>query len=263
MSFDAVGIGCVRALVLGSLLASWPGALPADPPKEAPPSFSPAGTSELAGKPTTTPPAEPAERSAPSSKSPQEAIDAFVAAAAKKDWKATFRCFAPDSRDLLVVQIMSMAQIAAVDAGEKKEALEKILAKHAFDARAAWEQAKATAKDRKDDSKRPDGRQFVKVYTSSIKDKETLFVDLLTWADEHFAGSNPVQVKPTTVKDLATAGETASCKLVSDRSEESKVTLKAIDGAWSLELPESQYQPSGWNDGFLFGYLDAIYQWRF
>ena len=30
-------------------------------------------------------------------KSPQEVSDAFITATAKKDWKASFRCFAPES----------------------------------------------------------------------------------------------------------------------------------------------------------------------
>ena len=31
----------------------------------------------------------------------------------------------------------------------------------------------------------------------------------------------------------------------------------------TLVMPEAEYEPSGWNDGFLFDYLDAIHQWRF
>ena len=73
----------------------------------------------------------------------------------------------------------------------------------------------------------------------------------------------PVKGKPVRLEDLAATGDTATGKLTNGTSETWKVALKAVDGNWQFVLPEEQYQPSGWNDGFLFGYLDAIHAWRF
>ena len=259
MSFDAVGFGCVRALLLGSLLTT----VQAEPPKGAPPSSPAAGKTQSVEERKATTPAAPAEQLAPSYKAPKEVVDAFVAATAKKDWKATFRCFAADAQDLLVVQVITMFQYSAAGSEEVQAGLEALLKKHNFDAAKAWSEANAAATASKKESKRSDARQLVKSFSSSIKNKELLFIDLLNWANEHYAGSDPTPMKPTAFGDLTTAGDTATGTLSNGASETWKVTLRATEGNWLLVLPEAQYEPSGWNDGFLFGYLDAIHQWRF
>lgn len=263
MPFVLSAIGCVRSALLLSVVAAAQTPPPKTAPASAPPSAPATSAPHPKGDNEVTTAKPPDDAGAPRHASPKEAVDAFIAATAKKDWKTAYRCFAADAQDLLVVQVITMFQYSAAGSEEVKEGLDALLKKHDFDAAKSWSEANAAAKASKGESERPDARQLVKTYASSIKDKESLFVDLLNWANEHYAGSEPVKGKPVRLEDLAATGDTATGKLTNGTSETWKVALKAVDGNWQFVLPEEQYQPSGWNDGFLFGYLDAIHAWRF
>lgn len=207
--------------------------------------------------------APPKSTDPPGYASPQKVSDAFIAATAKKDWSVAYNCLAPEARDLAVVQLITMFQFASSGAGKSKEALEALLVKHGFDAKKAWAAAQDEAKASGADRKNIEWRKFVTTYASAIKDKGALFADLLRWADEHYAGSGPRPSKPVTLIDVKVSGDTAAGKLSNGTGDGWPVDFKKVGEHWWIVLPLEQYAPSGWNDGFLFDYLDAIHQWRF
>jgi len=209
------------------------------------------------------PAAPPKGADSPAFKSPQEAGATFIATTTKKDWSATLKCFAPEARDLAAVQLITMFQFAATGVGKEREALDGILAKHGFDPKKSWAAAQEEAKASGTDRKKTDWHKFVATYASSIKDKSALFTELLRWADEHYANTGPPISKPVTLIDLKISGDTATGKLYSGTGGGWPVAFKKVGEQWLLVLPPEQFAPSGWNDGFLFDYLDAIHQWRF
>lgn len=193
-------------------------------------------------------------------KSPQEVGDAFSRAMAKRDWKTGFQCFAPEDRDLVDVHLIYMSSFVA--RGPQEKSLQKLFVKHGFDA------AKASTAMRKFDAtalekKKPDSRalrELVRVYAADIKDKEAFFVEILGWFQKNY-GQFFFRAEPTKLKELKTTGDTASAKLVAEGDSGWTVHFRRIDGAWYLTFPDHYYAPTGWNDVFLYSYLDALHEW--
>ncbi len=199
----------------------------------------------------------------PTYKTPQEVGDAFIAATAKKDWKGSFRCFAPESQDMVVVHVITMMRFGSINQDKETKALEQVFKRHNFDPDKAAMKVENLAKAADKDNKKPDWHKAVKIYAESIKDKQAFFADVLKWADDNYASGTDVRPTKVQLKDVVIKNDTANAKLSTGSGEGWKVSFKKVDGVWFLIEPEEEYEPSGWNDGFLFDYLDDIHHWRF
>jgi hypothetical protein len=201
----------------------------------------------------------------PKYNSAQAVGNAFLVATAKKDWKTSYHCFAPDARDMVVVHLITMTRFASTGKNDDKRraALEKVFKKHTFDPQKAAAKVEETANAAEKEKKPQDWRKVVKTYVESIKDKETFFEDLLKWADEYYAGEPDVRPSKAVLQDIQSTQETAEARVSDDSREGWKIGFKKMDGGWFLDVGKGEYEPGGWDDGFLFDYLDSIHHWQF
>ena len=216
--------------------------------------------------PRATPPnqAKPPEPEAPSAASAEDAANAFIAATKKKDWSASVKCFAPEARDLVLVHLLTMLQFSGATSQDTAESLDRLLKEHGFDSDKAQAAANELMREARQQKQRPDGRKVIASYLETVKNREALAVALLAWADQTGTdGRRPAPPLDPTLSDLKVSGDSATANLTAGAHEKSELEFKRIDGAWLLTLPESNTAPSGWNDVFLFGYLDAVHGWRF
>jgi hypothetical protein len=200
------------------------------------------------------------------SHSAAERGEVFIKATASKDWGTMFRCFAPEARELVAVEIVTMLQYGVVASGKPNAAFDEILKKHHFDpeqAQAGVKEAMHVAKSGDERGKRTDPRALVTAYVRSVEDKEGFVSDLLTWADQNWSNRRGGPAKSASIRDIEVSVESATATLANGARSSWALTFRHVNGDWGLVLPEREYAPSGWNDGFLFDYLDDLHEWRF
>ena len=199
----------------------------------------------------------------PKFQTPEETAQAFIAASSAKQWTKALRCFAPESRDLVLTHLITMLQFGAMRDTAKSKSLDELLRTHGFDFEKANAAFANMAKTAKAEGKTPDWRHAVKTFVSSIENKEACSASLLQWADTNFSSDAERKAPAITIKEMKIDGDSAHATLAAGATESSKVHFRKVDGNWFLTLPDRFFEPSGWNDVFVFGYLDAIHHWRF
>lgn len=252
---------CASLLLFQAGIAAGPPAPPPVPTKPPPPAVTPPATPGPSSEAAKH--ANSGSAAGPRYETAQAAAGAFIDATRRKDWRASLACFTPQSQDLALVHLITMAQFVASASEDGRGALGQLFTKHGFDAGSAQGAATEVITAAQKENRKPELRKVVKAYADTITEKEGLFVALLAWADRGDSARGPTKAAEVTLRDVEVSAETASATLSDGGREAWKIGLRRVDGAWFLDLPEPQFAPSGWNDVFLFGYLDAIHKWRF
>ena len=197
----------------------------------------------------------------PKYRTADEAAKAFVTATTEKDWRACYRCLAPEAQDLAVAHLITMCRFAA--RGEREEKLNELLKRHAFDPAKASAGANVVKTAAEKEKKIPNWRLVVTAYVQSVKDKEAFAEAILDWAEENYGSESGQEVLSVKIEELATDGDSAIGYLVAGSGPGWGIRFRRIDGAWLVTFADEAFEPAAWNDLFLFDYLDTIHGWRF
>lgn len=159
---------------------------------------------------------------------PQDAFEAFAAAAKAEDWHATASMLVPDDQAMLAGTGMLMAGFATMGDESKEKSLNELLSRHGVDL------------DDKSESSAEDMETAMQEVTAPIKDKPQLIADLMQWISEN---SDDDEGSPfatlDSLSDVKVDGDQATGTISTEMGDQ-PIAFRKIDGSWRISLPRER-----------------------